>query len=143
MHASPPLRRNRSRVLNRMLKALLPALLFAGTLAPATAQPVEQAWSQFPEIVKRIVPPKFPARDFVITHYGAVGDGIADCTEAFRKAIDACHAAGGGRVVVPSKGIFLTGAIHLLSDVNLFVDKAATIRFCRARSPPSKHSRTP
>jgi hypothetical protein len=41
----------------------------------------------------------------------AVGDGAALCTDAIRKAIAACRAAGGGRVVVPA-GRFLTGAIR-------------------------------
>lgn len=86
------------------------------------------AWAQVPEILKRIKPPVFPKRDFVITKYGAVGDGKTDCTDAFRKAIDACNKARGGRVIVP-KGEFLTGAIHLKSNVNLHVSKGATIKF--------------
>ncbi len=90
--------------------------------APATG------WDRVPLILKEIVPPEFPDRDFDITAYGAVGDGKTDCTEAFRKAIDACNAAGGGRVVAPA-GIFLTGAIHLKSNVNLHVTPNATILF--------------
>src|ERR1017187_3766923 len=31
-------------------------------------------WQQVPEILSRIVAPKFPARDFVITKFGAVAD---------------------------------------------------------------------
>ena len=81
-----------------------------------------------PAILARIVPPTFPAREFVITRYGARGDGTTDCTEAFRRAIAACHDAGGGKVVVPP-GDFLTGAIHLQSNVNLHLAKGATIRF--------------
>ena len=77
---------------------------------------------------ERIVPPKFPARDFQISKFGAVGDGETDCTKAFAEAIAACSAAGGGRVVVPS-GVFLSGAIHLKSGVNLHVSEGATIRF--------------
>src|SRR5204862_6561618 len=46
------------------------------------------------------------------------------------KAIAACNRAGGGRVVVPT-GSFLTGAIHLKSNVNLHVTKGATIKFSR------------
>jgi polygalacturonase len=81
-----------------------------------------------PGILARIKPPVFPDRDFAITSYGAVGDGVRDCTDAFRQAIDACVAAGGGRVVVPA-GRFLTGAIHLRSNVNLHVMGEATILF--------------
>ena len=51
-----------------------------------------------------------------------------DCTSAFSNAIAACNAAGGGRVVVPA-GTFLTGAIHLLSNVNLYVAPSGKILF--------------
>ena len=47
---------------------------------------------------------------------------------AFRRAIDQCAKAGGGKVVVPP-GTYLTGAIHLKSNVNLEVSKGATIKF--------------
>jgi polygalacturonase len=88
----------------------------------------DAAWAQVPEILKRIKPPVFPRRDFDITRFGAVADGKTDCTEAFRRAIAACSRAGGGRVVVPA-GSFLTGAIHLKSNVNLHVASGATIQF--------------
>src|SRR5438128_2301697 len=48
-----------------------------------------------PAILRRIKPPVFPKRDFLITRYGAVGDGQKDCTESFRQAITACNKAGG------------------------------------------------
>jgi len=90
-------------------------------------------WSQVPNILQRIVPPAFPDREFNITDYGAVGDGVADCTEAFQKAIAACHQAGGGNVIVPD-GRFLTGAIHLKNYVNLYLSAGAIIKF----SPDAK-----
>jgi polygalacturonase len=87
-------------------------------------------WEQMPEILSMIVPPVFPDTNFYITDFGAAGDGNTDCTEAFKQAIAACSKAGGGRVVVP-EGIFLTGAIHLKSNVNLHITKNATILFSR------------
>jgi polygalacturonase len=93
-----------------------------------TAAIVPQAWSNVPAILSHIVPPRFPDRAFAITDYGAKGDGAADCTEAFRKAIDACNQAGGGKVIVPA-GAYLTGPIHLKSNVDLDLGRDATIRF--------------
>ncbi len=87
-----------------------------------------QGWDAVPSILKRIFPPAFPDKDFIVTKFGAVGNGKTDCSRAFRKAIEKCNASGGGRVVVP-KGTFLTGAIHLKSNVNLYISKNATIRF--------------
>ena len=85
-------------------------------------------WDAVPGILARIRPPKFPARDFPITNFGARTGDDFDNTEAIRKAIEACNRAGGGRVVVPA-GVFLTGAIHLKSNVNLHVSEGATLRF--------------
>jgi polygalacturonase len=90
----------------------------------------EDPWKQVPKILRRISAPVFANGDFVISTYGAVGDNQTDCTAAFQKAIAACHAAGGGRVIVPS-GQYSTGAITLLSNVNLHVAEGATIRFSR------------
>src|SRR5215831_3506376 len=87
-------------------------------------------WDEVPRILARIRPPAFPARDFDVTRYGAVGNSLNDNTDAFHAAITACSRAGGGRVVVP-KGEFLTGAIRLQSSVNLHVSDGATIRFTR------------
>jgi polygalacturonase len=86
-------------------------------------------WAEATAIVKRVVAPQFPARDFDVTKFGAVGDGQTDCRAAFARAIAACTKAGGGRVVVPA-GVFLSdGPIHLASNVNLHVTAGATITF--------------
>ena len=90
----------------------------------------DDPWRGLAKVLARIRPPVFPNRDFEITKFGAAADGKFDCTEAFRKAITACSAAGGGRVIVPS-GEFNTGAIHLKSNVNLHVSSGATVRFTR------------
>ena len=85
-------------------------------------------WAQVPQILARIVAPTFPARDFDITKFGAVADGKTDCTAAIAKAIDACAEAGGGSVIVPA-GEFLTGAIHLKSNVDLHLEKNSVLKF--------------
>jgi polygalacturonase len=88
-----------------------------GPAARAAVDSTAQAWAQVPKILKRITPPKFPKRDFIITDFGAVGDGQTDCTAAIAKAIDAA-AKRGGHVVVPA-GEFFTGPSHLKSNVDL------------------------
>ena len=107
------------------------ALLF--TCQVKEAPPV-QGWDALPAILEQIVPPQFPDRDFSVTDFGAVGDGATDCTGAFRAAVESCAASGGGRVVVPP-GTYLTGPIHLKSNVNLHVSQGAVVKF----STDSKH----
>lgn len=85
-------------------------------------------WKKVKKIKAKIDPPEFPDRTFNITDFGAVGDGETMNTDAFRKAITAAHQSGGGTVLVP-EGVFLTGAIHLKSNVNLHVSKGAKILF--------------
>ncbi|MGW1979641.1 glycoside hydrolase family 28 protein [Streptomyces sp. NPDC001889] len=111
--------------------ALLPPSIGAGTVRAAettVARLARDPWDRVPAILARIRPPRFPRRRFDITRYGAVGDGTTKNTGAFRAAITACHRAGGGRVVVPP-GRFLTGAIRLLSRVELHVEEGATVLF--------------
>lgn len=111
---------------NPSIPILLICFLFAACAQPSPVQ--KEGWDALPGILKNIQAPVFPDRDFDITAFGAVGDGITDCSNAFRKAIEECNRAGGGRVVVP-KGVYRTGAIHLKSNVNLHVTEEATIRF--------------
>lgn len=66
-------------------------------------------------------------RVFDITAYGAKSDGTTINTSAIQQAIDACHAAGGGTVLVPS-GVFVSGSLQLKSRVTLKVGKDAILR---------------
>jgi polygalacturonase len=93
--------------------------------------PSGAGWDRLPQILARIVAPQFPARDFVVTDYGAAGNGKVDCRPAFAAAIADCSRAGGGRVVVPAaRGFYLVnGPIRLLSNVNLYLETGSRVRF--------------
>ncbi|WP_117149264.1 MULTISPECIES: glycosyl hydrolase family 28 protein [Paraliobacillus] len=72
--------------------------------------------------------PDIPSKQFDITEFGAIGNGIFDNTEVIKKTIDACVKAGGGKVIVPA-GIWLTGSIQLQSKINFHVKSGALVRF--------------
>lgn len=65
-------------------------------------------------------------KDFVITAYGAKPDGITNNFIAIQNAIDDASKAGGGRVLVP-RGRFLSGVIHLKSNVELNIHEEAVL----------------
>jgi polygalacturonase len=77
-----------------------------------------------PEISKVSI----PDRVCDISMYGAVGDGKTLDTQAFSRAITDCNEKGGGKVIVP-RGTWFTGAIHLLSNVELHLEKGSEIVF--------------
>ncbi len=63
---------------------------------------------------------------FNIVNFGAIPDGKTINTAQIQAAIDACHAAGGGQVVVPA-GVFKTGTLWLRSNVELHLSMGATL----------------
>ena len=63
---------------------------------------------------------------FDVTNFGAVGDGQTKDTIALQKAIDACHARGGGTVYLPN-GVYLTGTLILKSNVTLHIEAEAVL----------------
>jgi polygalacturonase len=86
------------------------------------------AWQRAADIARNVRAPTFPDRLFDITKYGAKPGATTLATKSIADAIDACAKAGGGRVLVPA-GKFLTGAIHLQSNVELHVSEGATLLF--------------
>lgn len=72
--------------------------------------------------------PSFPGYEVNICDFGAKSDGVTLNTEAINGAIQAVHAKGGGRVIIP-EGLWLTGPITLLSNVNLHAEKNALVVF--------------
>ena len=81
------------------------------------------------EIVTRIQLPQIPSFRIDIVSLGAKGDSVQNCKPAFDEAMALCQKNNGGTIVVP-KGIYkLDGPIHFVSNVNLVLEKDATIRF--------------
>lgn len=64
---------------------------------------------------------------YTITDFGARPDGKTVNTDAIQTAINQCNAQGGGTVAVPP-GEFVTGAIRLLSRVNLHLESGAVLK---------------
>ncbi len=56
-----------------------------------------------------------------------MGDGVADNTDAFRKAIAAIKEAGGGKLVVPA-GIYQVRPFSLCSNLDFHLDAGAVIK---------------
>jgi len=111
------------------MRSLLLVPIAAVTLVLCGSADAAIGWEDLPAILARIKTPVFPDRDFDVTKFGARGDGATDCRKAIGEAIDACAKAGGGRVVVPAGHYVCNGPIHLRSNVNLHVAKAAAILF--------------
>jgi hypothetical protein len=61
-----------------------------------------------------------------VIEFGATGNGIEDDTPSIQDAIDSCHQSGGGTVYFPA-GTYLSGSIHLKSNIALFLDHGATL----------------
>lgn len=72
--------------------------------------------------------PAFPDYTISIVAFGAQNDGKFLNTKAINEAIKAVNAKGGGKVVIP-EGLWLTGPIELLSNVNLYTERNAMILF--------------
>jgi polygalacturonase len=96
--------------------------------SPEGPQSPGDPWARANYIAAQVQAPHFPHRWFDVTRFGAMGDGSTDSSAAIRRAVESCHAAGGGHVLVPA-GAFLTGPIHLLSNVDLHVAEGATLLF--------------
>lgn len=75
--------------------------------------------------VKRIFQDK-GGREYNVKAYGAVGDGVANDTAAIQAALDACKAAGGGKVFVPTGTYKITAT--LTWDISAIANE--TTRLC-------------
>lgn len=74
------------------------------------------------------VPDFTKCKKFIITQFGAVAGDKEKTTKAIAKAIAEANKIGGGVVIIP-EGEWLTGQVHLKSNVNLQINKGAVLLF--------------
>ena len=70
--------------------ALLLLFLVFQSFSCAQVENEDIGWNNVEAILQNIKPPVFPDKEFDITSYGAIGDGVKDCTEEIRNAINEC-----------------------------------------------------
>ncbi|MGO9012840.1 MAG: glycoside hydrolase family 28 protein [Bryobacteraceae bacterium] len=73
-----------------------------------------------------VLPGQVRAAVFDVKDYGAKGDGKTLDTAAISQAVEAAAAAGGGTVHFPS-GTYVTGSIHLRSNLTLQFEPGTTL----------------
>ncbi|HTI60292.1 glycoside hydrolase family 28 protein [Mucilaginibacter sp.] len=109
---------------NALLSCIMLVIVTATCALAQTNKPSPFSWKALPT-AKR---PVFKKDTFNITKYGAVAFSDRLNTASIKTAIEKCHAAGGGVVLIP-KGNWLTGPIILKSNVNLHLAKGAVLQF--------------
>lgn len=129
---TPPGQRQIIAILERVLFIALTVVL-ACSVSVSQTSVIHQAPTQIAPIETpfgrlAVSRPTFPHRDFDIRTYGAIEGGTIKNTEAIRKTIEAAAASGGGKVMIPP-GVWLTGAIHLESNINLYLAKGSELLF--------------
>ena len=66
--------------------------------------------------------------NLVISDVGAKSDGTYNNAPIINEAISTVHRSGGGKVIIPSGGVYLSGSIALMANVDLHLESGATLR---------------
>ena len=83
-----------------------------------------------PHILPDSYSPRIPDRTVRVTDapFRASGDGRTECREAIQRAIDETARQGGGRVVLPAGGTYLSAPLFLKSHVELHLEEGAVLQ---------------
>jgi len=99
------------------VSVLVVVFTFSGYVGICQNYEQQEAWDKAVCIVNNLKGPEFPDREYSIVKFGAVGDGVTNNMKAINAAITTCSSDGGGRVLI-SGGIFITGPIHMKSNLS-------------------------
>ncbi len=119
---------NKSLTNNLKLVLAVALILFVSCGKQLSNVSSANSWEKMEQILKSMPQTSFLNKEYDISDFGAIADGKTLNTKVFQQAIETCAQNGGGRVVVP-EGKYLTGAIHLESNVNLYLEDHAEILF--------------
>ena len=113
---------------NKMLISFYIMGLFLLSTAMEAKNKYDYLYKNLPFLMEKTEVPVFKNNIVSISDFGGLGDGYTLNTRAFKKAIDALSKKGGGQLTVPA-GVWFTGPIELVSNINLHLDKGALILF--------------
>lgn len=100
-------------------------ILFLPTICHAQKQIESSVFDREVDLVlQRIIPPRFFDRSFNVN----VRESMS-FRRLVNEAIETCHRAGGGRVIIPRGEYLCNGPIRMLSNVNLHLSDGVVIRF--------------
>ncbi|MBO4826514.1 MAG: glycoside hydrolase family 28 protein [Prevotella sp.] len=108
------------------MNKLLFACLWLTVCMTASAEDYARYYQQLPVQMKQVSAPQIPELTVSLTDFGGKGDGVADNTEAFKKAISQLSKQGGGHLNVPA-GVWLTGPISLKDNIDLHLERNAIV----------------
>lgn len=117
-----------SRKLGLLIAICLTLLPASNSNAQKTTVIDNSIYDNLPFDMPKVEQPVFPDYQVNIRTFGAKSDGITLNTKAINDAIRDVNIKGGGKVIIP-EGMWLTGPIELLSNVNLHTEPNALILF--------------
>lgn len=117
-----------------MKKTITIALfLLFGILSSVNASDYGKYYTNLPVKTAQVSSVSIPDYSVSLTDFGAKGDGVTLCTDAFKKAMNTLNKQGGGHLLVPA-GVWLTGPFDMKDNTDLHLDKNAIIFFSPDKS---------
>ncbi len=116
----------------KIISTLLVCAILIGSCGKTDQTDYNKIVAEAPFEINEFTPPVFKDAVYNIVDYGARGDGVRNNAEAINNAITECNKNGGGKVIIPN-GIWISGPIVLLGNVNLYLEKNAVLYFIKDR----------